>query len=219
MISKSISTSTKLTEVSLFAKLLFTWLIPHCDDAGHMDANPKIIKGIVVPLCDETWEDVDKALKELEKATLIEFYESDGRPYLEIIKWDEHQTFKNDRPLTLKFPARNRVDSKDFHMDSKRKPNPRHDVSLSSLPFSTFWDMYPRKVEKKKARDKWDRLDPKKQALAIADLPKRMKSDDQWLRGFIPHPTTYINGERWEDEIRTEGAKSKLPEVRKTLKV
>jgi hypothetical protein len=79
MISKSISTSTKLAEVGTFARLLFTWIIPHCDDLGHLDATPKIVKGIVVPLCDETVEDVSRALDELEKVGLIVRYQAEGR--------------------------------------------------------------------------------------------------------------------------------------------
>lgn len=104
MISKSISTSTTLAEVSTFAKLLFTWLIPHCDDYGHMDGSPKLVKGIVVPLCDETAEDVRKALDELEKVALISRYEIAGKQYLEVGKWKEHQTLKTDRPLHIIYP-------------------------------------------------------------------------------------------------------------------
>ena len=104
MISKSISTSTRLSEVSTFAALLFTWIIPHCDDYGHLDANPKIVKAIVVPLRDETAEDVAAALKDLVKHGLLTTYEADGRPYLEIVKWDDHQTFKTDRPLNQQAP-------------------------------------------------------------------------------------------------------------------
>jgi len=132
MISKSISTSTKLAEVSTFAKLLFTWIIPHCDDYGHMDGSAKLVKGIVVPLCDESTEQVESALQELEKIALIKRYDNDGKRYLEILKWGDHQTLKTDRPLHIIYPLPpdwKSEDSKWKPGDSKRK-NKRSEVKL-----------------------------------------------------------------------------------------
>lgn len=107
MIARSISTSTRMAEVSTFAKLLFTWIIPHCDDFGHLDSTPKILKGMVVPFCEEGTDQVEAALNELESNKLIRFYEVDGRRYLEIDKWNDHQTFKNDRKKVALYPAWN----------------------------------------------------------------------------------------------------------------
>lgn len=67
--------------------------------------------------------------------------------------------------------------------------------------FETFWIEYPVKKDKKKARAKFLKLSEKTQAVVIADVRNRKVSDTQWKRGYIPHPTTYLNGERWEDEI------------------
>lgn len=70
--------------------------------------------------------------------------------------------------------------------------------------FEAFWQTYPRKQDKQKARNAWlrNKLD-KKIEMINADLIKRMTSDVQWLSGreFIPLPATYLNGERWNDEI------------------
>lgn len=115
MISKSISTSTKLAELDTFSNLLFTWLIPHCDDYGHMEGLAKIVKGIVVPLRDESVEDVEKSLTSLENADLIERYKVDGRIYIEIVNFGAHQTFKNDRPKHQGYPRK--------PVDSTRKPD------------------------------------------------------------------------------------------------
>lgn len=75
------------------------------------------------------------------------------------------------------------------------------------IPFNSFYSMYPVKKSKKKAEEKWNRLSLEKQNLAMADLPERMRKDSQWLAGYIPHPTTYINGELWEDEIQVDRTK------------
>lgn len=132
MISKSISTSTRLSEVSNFAKLLFTWIIPHCDDFGHLDANPKIVKAIVIPLLEEGAADVQKALGELEERKLVRFYEAEGRKYLEVDKWDDHQTFKTDRPLNQQVPL---PDDEWNTVETKRKPK-GNIVRLSEVKIS-----------------------------------------------------------------------------------
>lgn len=70
--------------------------------------------------------------------------------------------------------------------------------------FELFWSRYPRKEGKKKAREKWKRLNPDPVLFAriMAGLDKHIHSE-QWRRGVIPHPTTWLNGERWEDELPT----------------
>lgn len=70
--------------------------------------------------------------------------------------------------------------------------------------FDEFWKIYPRKENKKKAHAIWERrqLDLKAD-LIINDVILRMEKHEPWKdKQYIPHATTYLNGERWEDEIR-----------------
>lgn len=75
-------------------------------------------------------------------------------------------------------------------------------MSESESRFDEFWTVYPSKENKKKAKQIWlkKKLDLKAD-LIIADVIKRKAYHKKWLDGYIPHPTTYLNGERWEDEI------------------
>lgn len=68
--------------------------------------------------------------------------------------------------------------------------------------FDRFWSKYPRKEGKKKAWEKWLRLNPDR-ALFVAIMSglDAHKRSEQWRRGVIPHPTTWLNGARWEDEL------------------
>ena len=83
---------------------------------------------------------------------------------------------------------------------NKEKPSDR------PLPdrFNDFWAAYPTKVKKQEARRKWKsrKLDRIADQI-IEDVNRRQRHDKQWLDGFVPHPTTYINGSRWEDEINS----------------
>ena len=66
--------------------------------------------------------------------------------------------------------------------------------------FALWWEQYPKKVNKKKSLIIWKRIKPDAELL-IADVINRKANDSQWTDGYIPHPTTYLNGERWNDEI------------------
>jgi hypothetical protein len=70
--------------------------------------------------------------------------------------------------------------------------------------FETFWSSYPRKVNKQAALKAWTKLRPDAALLArmMAALDWQRRSD-QWMRDggqFIPHPATWLNAKRWEDE-------------------
>ena len=74
---------------------------------------------------------------------------------------------------------------------------------MSEQDFENFWKEYPKKVGKKKACFIFLKL--KKDLLSrILEALKKQKSSPAWQENggqFIPHPATWINGERWEDDI------------------
>ena len=68
--------------------------------------------------------------------------------------------------------------------------------------FSEWWAGYPKKVKKRESEKVWrsKHLDDKADQL-IADVARRRREDRRWLDGFCPDPTTYLRGERWDDEV------------------
>lgn len=69
--------------------------------------------------------------------------------------------------------------------------------------FDEFWQSYPRKTNKKAARTAWAK------ALRTFDADTLISEARRWAglwdnagvdRQYIPHPSTWLNGERWEDE-------------------
>ena len=66
--------------------------------------------------------------------------------------------------------------------------------------FNEFWEKYPRKINKKKAKDKYVKsVDEETHKKIIKDLEVRKNSNFWEDEQYIPHPTTYLNGERWND--------------------
>lgn len=73
----------------------------------------------------------------------------------------------------------------------------------SALRFAEFWAVYPKRVGKKKSLAKWKAKGLDSQAdTIISDVQRRSTEDGRWLDGFIPDPLTYLDGERWEDELQ-----------------
>lgn len=76
------------------------------------------------------------------------------------------------------------------------------------MHFEEFWNLYPKKVNKKRAKDKFCKVCKNEEIFKqlMNGLNIQIKSKD-WLKEsgqFIPHPTTWLNGERWNDEISSE---------------
>ena len=63
------------------------------------------------------------------------------------------------------------------------------------------------RVGRKRALDAWQRqgLDAIAQQL-IDDVQRRAKEDGRWLNGFVPDPVTYLEEERWTDELQPRRA-------------
>lgn len=107
MLSKSISISEQVNDLSDFAALLFTWMIPHADDWGILPGSTKKIKALVIPMRKQAPKDVEKALYELVSAELIWWYEVEGERYIQFRKWDKHQEglHKRTKPKFPEFPG------------------------------------------------------------------------------------------------------------------
>jgi hypothetical protein len=76
--------------------------------------------------------------------------------------------------------------------------------------FVIFWEQYPRKVAKGAALKAWHKIKPDKSLLdRILDAIVRAKRSEQWKRDggqYIPHPATWLNQGRWDDELEPMGA-------------
>jgi hypothetical protein len=78
--------------------------------------------------------------------------------------------------------------------------------------FDEFWALYPRKVAKAVARKAFARLTEQQQLDACKALDDHIIYWDikEIEIEFIPHPSTWLNQERWEDELVIEPKKEKI---------
>lgn len=107
--------------------------------------------------------------------------------------------------LTESKPQANEKQTASKKKDKNKDKNKNKDKCLNACAFDAFWTAYPRKEGKKRAQDAFAKVTVPLETLLTAiegqkKTPQWQKDDGQ----FIPHPATWLNGKRWEDQIATE---------------
>jgi len=81
------------------------------------------------------------------------------------------------------------------------------------MEFNLFWAQYPRKIGKLTAQRSWEKLSQENQQKALEAIVEHRKywvaKGTDWE--FIPHASTWINQERFEDELVIEQKENKRP--------
>lgn len=98
-----------------------------------------------------------------------------------------------------------------LHPNNTRNNTTRNNTTASDS-FAEFWAIYPRKVSKQSALKAWSKIEITPTLLEeILNSVRAHSSTPQWTKDggqFIPHPATFINGRRWEDEVKSTPAKA-----------
>ena len=97
ILKESICTSENIDQLSSFQETVFYRLLVNCDDYGRMDARPKILAARLFPLKDIRAAQMEDAILALTSAELVTLYEVGGKPFLQMKKWDRHQTIRTKK--------------------------------------------------------------------------------------------------------------------------
>jgi len=73
-------------------------------------------------------------------------------------------------------------------------------AEILEFSFDEFWSMYPNKTNKKKAEEKFNKLTKKQKEKIEKHLPFFI-NNKPFKEYTFPHATTYLNQERYNDEI------------------
>jgi hypothetical protein len=83
----------------------------------------------------------------------------------------------------------------------EREPRKAKPKAADDPDFAAFWTAYPRKTAKPSALKAWRAAKDRPPLAELLAALDRHKASRQWQDGqFIPHPATWINGQRWADE-------------------
>lgn len=114
---------------------------------------------------------------------------------------------------TIEQPSANHQATTNKKKRIKEEKNERNQSRASSGQFfESFWNAYPVKKDKKSCLKKWQqrKLDDLYQDI-MAGLRNLMENDDNWRTGqFIPNPSTFLNGDRWNDEAKRKSNNNPL---------
>ena len=95
----------------------------------------------------------------------------------------------------------------------KGKDNYKYTVSLEYTDsFISFWEAYPNKTGKGAAYKSWEKMKPPLEKVMAA--LEWQKKTAQWTKddgAYIPHPSTWLNQSRWEDESPKPAKSAELP--------
>ena len=67
--------------------------------------------------------------------------------------------------------------------------------------FEDFWLLYPKRCAKKDAKKMWVRMTEQQRISALTACAAWRNIWAAKDPEFLPHPATWLNGERWEDEL------------------
>ena len=229
MIDPSIWTDEGMADLEHIEQLLYIGLFSLADDAGRLKGSPTYLK-LALPIVvgdlstDAIRNHLDRVLTVMQK---LQKYVVEDTEYLFFANYKQWQ--KIDRPQESRLPCpnstnirrtldepsanarrpfvTNRIEEKGIEQKRKEQNSP------PEIPFEDFWQVYPRKENKKRSRELWAAMSVKDQRSALDRLPlflPQYAADDPQ---FIPMPTTWINGRRWEDEPKPVGVPKKNGKV------
>ncbi len=144
-------------------------------------------------------EELPKNTGLYEKFNKLEMIQIDSE-MITIKNWKKRQEmYLTGYERVKKWREKKRADNETITLDKNRIDKNRIDTN----DFLEFYKLYPRKINKKGAQRSWDKIDPKEHGQIFTALEAYKKSE-QWLvqdGKFIPYPATWLNQERWKDEL------------------
>jgi hypothetical protein len=215
--------SEKVNKLSAEGERMFCRLLVHVDDWGRCEADAVLLRGkLFIRQIDRVKEhQIERWIDELAENGLLFIYEDNKRKYLQMNNWEKGRAQHSKYPhpparvnmcLRLhtranKCPVPDPVSDTDTDTD-KDPPTPTGGVVVV-CEFDQFWQAYPRKIGKAAARRAWAKAKTRPALTAIIAAIEAQRASEQWRKDggqFIPHPATWINAGRWDDEVHTPAA-------------
>jgi len=86
----------------------------------------------------------------------------------------------------------------------KEYKNDKNVKNNNTSEFDLFWNEYPKKTSKADAKKAFDKAIKKTDINQIIEAIRIQKRSEQWQKEngqFIPYPATWLNKEKWSDEL------------------
>tara|TARA_R100001594_G_scaffold150208_1_gene210526 strand:- start:138 stop:974 length:837 start_codon:yes stop_codon:yes gene_type:complete len=210
ILQKTFWTSESILELELYERLLFLGMTNHADDEGIIKTSPKALKAKVFPADNISINQIQKGLDNMHKLSLIEYNED--RTLCRFVNWTDYQKISKPYPSKFNFVEESKSDSVNglgmvqecsIPNNNNNSNNNKKNKNKDNLEFDVWYALYSRKIGKPKAEKAFNLC------LQVYDLEVIMNGTQKWVdywnnshteKRYIPHPTTFLNQERFVDE-------------------
>jgi hypothetical protein len=125
-----------------------------------------------------------------------------------LVSIDKYDVYQNSKNYESNGENNNESSNEAPGVPNNINKNDKNDIYIAH--FNQFWDSYPRKVSKSVALKVFNKLKVDgvmlTKMLGALEVQKQSK---QWQdKQFIPHPNTWLNQRRWEDECEDDSKDS-----------
>jgi hypothetical protein len=179
-------------------KFVLLMLANHCNDHTRQ-CNPS--QKLLAEECSMGLSTLKRHLSDLEAAGYIEtinvFKDNIQRPNQYLLNFPSSQNWATPPSESGYPPSPNRATEPEV----KTRIEP---VVQSNNYFEEFWKAYPRQTNKGFAKKVFEKLKVDDAMLTKMIQAIYVQNKNVWKdkdQQYIPHPSTWLNGERWEDEV------------------
>lgn len=187
MLHGKISLSTQVNRLSLPARLLFTWMIPHADCEGRLKGDPECVKATVVPMTNWSFGRIKGYLEEMVNVGLIYYWLQSNEWFVEFVNWKRYQHIRKDRFIPSDLPSSKdgkgnqsatssqpdgnqkatQSNINEYSLREYKKSEEREDISIADKNSSNGLtkiinskDFEPQSEGETVAKDIWEQLEP-----------------------------------------------------------
>jgi len=167
--------------------------------------------------------DIISWVEELAKNKLLFLYTHVGERFIQMNTWEQGRAKQSRFPqpptdvnkCLQMYAHENKCPDSDTDTDSDTEceslvihpsASATQQKNIYSEDFKAFWKAYPRKVGKLAAAKAWAHAKEKPTMDIILAAIDNQRKCQQWIKDggdFIPHPATWLNQGRWDDELTT----------------
>lgn len=186
------------------AGLVIKSLLAYCNgqEVPQLSGGAKIVFGLLRRQFER-----DSESYESKRLKLSENGRKGGRPKANESK-ENQLLFSESKKSQEKEEDKEKEKDKEEDKDKKKEKAD----ALASM-FARFWAVYPRHEAKQTALKAFTKINPDEALLeTILSAVERFKNTAQWQEDggqYVPHPSTFLNQRRWEDEPPKGGVQKK----------
>lgn len=211
MFSKQIIDSDAFLNMPLSSQVLYFHLSMRADDDGFVNNPQKITRMVGASIDDFNILVAKKFILTFDNGVIVikhwkmhNYIRNDRYKPTTYIEQKEQLYEKEDKSYTLS-PVGIPSDIPMVSTGKVRLELGKSKVNKTLDRFDTFWNVYPRKIGKAKCLRWFEQHQVTDELMTkMLDSLAIQKKSDQWSKNngqFIPHPYTWLNQGRWDDEV------------------